>query len=185
MIVTRGHVIVPTMLAGLLSAQGPAPTQRPVESVAAVDLERYAGRWYEIAKLPNRFQAGCAGGTVADYAVLPDGRISVTNRCRTADGDTTEVQGVARLARAEGPTSRLKVRFAPAVLSFLPFVWGDYWVLGLTADYGAALVGAPNRKYLWVLSRTEQLDGSVYDKLVSIAEAQGFDVQRLERTPQP
>lgn len=151
----------------------------PVLSVPEVDLERYAGRWHEVARLPNKFQGKCVGETTADYELLADGAIRVVNACRVADGRITKVEGRARLANRDGPTSRLKVRFAPAILSWLPMVWGDYWVLELTPDYGAALVGTPDRKYLWVLSRTAQLDDSIYRRLVATAAAQGFDVTRL------
>ena len=164
----------------------------PVLSVPEVDLERYAGRWHEVARLPNKFQGKCVGETTADYELLADGAIRVVNACRGADGRITKVEGRARLANRDGPTSRLKVRFAPAILSWLPMIWGDYWVLELTPDYGAALVGTPDRKYLWVLSRTAQLDDSIYRRLVATAAAQGFDVARLipsaapvPRTPGP
>ncbi len=165
----------------LAAAQDSARGQ--VRPVAHVDLARYAGRWHEIARFPNRFQAKCASETTADYALLPDGGIRVLNACRRADGQITRAEGRARLARAGGPTSVLKVRFAPAFLSFLPFVWGDYWILDLTEDYGAALVGSPDRAYLWVLARSPVLDARTYERLVSTAAAQGFDVARLVRSP--
>jgi apolipoprotein D and lipocalin family protein len=154
--------------------------RRPVESVAAVDLERYAGRWYEIARLPNQFQKKCVAETTAEYQVLPGGQIRVINSCRDADGKTIRAEGRARLADRSGPTSRLKVRFAPGFLSFLPMVWGDYWILDLTDDYSAALVGTPGREYLWVLSRTPQLEEAVYQRFVATAAAQGFAVTRLQ-----
>jgi apolipoprotein D and lipocalin family protein len=154
----------------------------PVTSVAEVDLARYAGRWYEVARFPNRFQATCAGETTADYDLLPDGQVRVVNACRRSDGGMTRAEGRARRAQSDGPSSRLKVRFAPAFLSFLPMVWGDYWILDLTADYRAALVGSPNRAYLWVLSRTPQLDEATYQRMVAAAAAQGFDVARLMKS---
>ncbi len=92
-------------------------------------------------------------------------------------------EGRAKLAHRDGPASQLKVRFAPGFLSFLPMVWGNYWILDLTEDYGAALVGDPSREYLWVLSRTPELDEQVYRRLVATAEAQGFDIARLKRSP--
>ena len=156
----------------------PLPTQDWVE------LGRYAGRWYEIARLPNRFQDQCAGDVVATYALRPDGRVGVVNECRKKDGQTTHVEGVARRADEKGPASRLKVRFAPAVLSFLPLVWGDYWILELDRDYHHALVGDPSRKYLWVLSRTPTMDAATYESLTAAAARLGFDVTRLVRTPQ-
>lgn len=153
---------------------------RPVDSV---DLARYAGRWYEIARFPNRFQARCASETMADYELLKNGEVRVVNTCRRADGGLVLAEGRARLAQRSGPASRLEVRFAPAFLSFLPMVWGDYWILDLTDDYGAALVGDPTRAYLWILSRTPELDEAIYRRLVSTAAAQGFDVARLIPSP--
>ena len=177
-------MITASLLAFALTLPAGQDTSRsPVRSVPAVDLVRYAGRWYEVARFPNRFQAKCAGETTADYELLPDGQIRVVNACRLANGDVTRAEGRARLAHAGGPTSTLKVRFAPRFLSFLPFVWGDYWILDLTDDYRAVLVGSPNRAYLWILSRTPELDAPTYDRMVAAAAAQGFDVTRLVRSP--
>ena len=131
------------------TAQGPAT----VRTVPAVDLDRYAGDWFEIARYPNRFQRACAGEVRASYARRPDGRIDVVNRCASADGSIIEARGIARVVDTE-TRAKLKVRFAPAVLSFLPFVWGDYWIIGLGDDYTWAVVGTPDRKYLWILART-------------------------------
>src|SRR6478672_4012036 len=87
----------------------------PVRAVPAVDLTRYAGRWYEIARLPNSFQTKCTGETTADYELLPDGQLRVVNQCRQSDGTLKRAEGRARLADRKGPTSKLKVRFAPAI----------------------------------------------------------------------
>jgi apolipoprotein D and lipocalin family protein len=156
-----------------------------VRSVEGVDLARYAGRWHEVARFPNRFQKKCVAETTADYELLSNGQIRVVNACRQADGTVTRAEGRAKRAQRDGPASQLKVRFAPGFLSFLPMVWGDYWILDLTEDYGAALVGDPSRKYLWVLSRTPELEEPVYRRLVATAEAQGFDVALLTRSPSP
>jgi apolipoprotein D and lipocalin family protein len=155
---------------------------RRVESVPAVDLTRYASRWYEVARFPNPFQQRCRAATTANYELLPDGELRVVNSCRDAEQRLVRAEGRARLTDRRGPTSRLKVRFAPRILSFLPMVWGDYWILDLTDDYGAALVGTPSREYLWVLSRTPQLGEETYQRLVATAAAQGFDVARLVRS---
>ena len=159
-------------------AAAPLPTQD------WVDLARYAGRWYEIARLPNRFQDQCAGDVAATYTLRPDGRVTVVNECRRRDGQTTRAEGVARRADEKGPASRLKVRFAPAVLSFLPFVWGDYWIVELDRDYRYAVVGDPARKYLWILSRSPEMDAATYESLAATAGRLGFDTARLVRTPQ-
>jgi apolipoprotein D and lipocalin family protein len=106
----------------------------------------------------------------------------VVNRCRTNDG-STEARGVARIADVE-TRARLEVRFAPALLSFLPFVWGDYWILGLAHDYSWAVVGSPDREYLWILARTPALDWERYTLALATASGNGFGVERLIQTPQ-
>ena len=164
----------------LLRVEG--KSKEPLRVVPSVDLARYSGLWYEVARLPNRFEEKCAADVSAEYTLRDDGRVRVVNRCRKRDGRMTEAEGVARLADERGPNSRLKVRFAPSFLSFLPAVWGDYQIIELSADYGHAVVGDPSRKYLWILSRTPQLDEATYRRLTEAAAAQGFDVSRLIRT---
>ncbi len=170
-----------TMLAVAGSGLATASDQAtPVRALPALDLEQYAGRWFEVARFPNRFQQRCTADVTASYALRPDGKITVVNTCLTAEGERIRAEGRAKLADGDGPASRLKVRFAPAVLSFLPMVWADYWVLDLADGYRAALVGTPDRRYLWVLSREPELDEATYDRLVRTAAAQGFDVARLQ-----
>jgi lipocalin/uncharacterized protein YbjT (DUF2867 family)/ligand-binding SRPBCC domain-containing protein len=159
------------------SAQAPA-----VRTVPFVDLSRYAGDWFEIARFENRFQRQCVGDVRASYARRADGRIDVVNRCRTADGQT-EASGVARLLD-EQTHAKLKVRFAPAWLSWLPPVWGDYWIIGLAPDYSWAVVGDPGREYLWILARMPRLDAESMAAARTAAQANGFDVRRLVQTPQ-
>jgi apolipoprotein D and lipocalin family protein len=156
----------------------------PLPTPDWVDLARYAGRWYEIARLPNRFEDHCAGDVAATYTLRPDGRFTVVNECRQGDGRTTRAEGVARLADEKGPASRLKVRFAPAALSFLPFVWGDYWIIDLAADYGYVAIGEPKREYLWILSRTPALEESVLAGIFDRVKKQGYDLTGLIRTVQ-
>ncbi len=158
--------------------------KEPLRVVPAVDLPRYAGLWYEVARLPNRFEEKCAGDVTAEYTLKASDRLKVVNRCRKKDGRMTEAVGEAKLADGKGPNSRLKVRFAPSFLSFLPFVWGDYQIIELAPDYTYAVVGAPDRKYLWVLSRTPRMDEGVYQRLLEAARAQGFDTGRMIRTKQ-
>jgi apolipoprotein D and lipocalin family protein len=169
------------LLTAAMVAKANNETQPPLKVVSSLDLSRYNGLWYEVARLPNSFEKKCVADVTAQYSPLPDGRIQVVNRCRKADGEITEAKGVAQRAEKNGPNSRLKVRFAPSFLSFLPFVWGDYQVIDLAPDYSYALVGEPGRKYLWILSRTPQMDESTLSKLTERAAAQGFDVSKLMR----
>jgi apolipoprotein D and lipocalin family protein len=154
----------------------------PVRTVASVDLARYAGDWFEIARFPNRFQRQCAGDVRASYARRSDGRLDVVNRCRTAEG-AIEARGVARIVD-EHTFAKLKVRFAPAWLSLLPVVWGDYWIIGLAPDYSWAVVGDPSRDYLWILARAPHLDDISLAAARAAAQDNGFDVERLVATPQ-
>lgn len=164
------------------SAQADTPPAA-LSTIAALDVPRYMGTWYEIAKYPNRFQRHCAGFTQAEYRLLTDGKVQVANRCRTADGRMDEAIGTARqIGAADSP--RLEVRFAPAWLSFLPWVWGDYWVIDLDADYRLVAVSEPEREYLWILSRTPTVDPQALEALRARLAARGFDLSRLEMTRQ-
>ena len=154
----------------------------PVRAVEAVDLGRYVGDWFEVARFPNRFQRECLGNVTAGYAQREDGRIDVINRCRTVDGEIS-ARGIARIADRR-TNAKLKVRFAPGFLSFLPFVWGDYWIVGLAGDYSWAVVGSPDRKYLWILSRTPQIDPDAYASALAAAAQNGFDLALLMETTQ-
>ena len=173
-------------LASLKAAAQTATTPAALPAVAtitALDVPRYMGTWYEIAKFPNRFQAKCAANTRAQYLAQTDGSVQVLNSCTTADGSTIDALGKAiQVGAATSP--KLQVRFAPAWLSWLPMVWGDYWVIDLDTDYQLAAVSDAKREYLWVLSRTPQTNAKAYDALVERLKAQHFDVNKLERTAQ-
>lgn len=168
------------VIIGALLAAAPSDLP-PVRTVASVDLDRYLGRWHEVARLPNRFQKDCASDVTATYARRDDGRIQVTNRCMRQDGSAIEAEGVARVVDRR-TNAKLKVRFAPGWLSVLPFVWGDYWIIGLADDYSYAVVGAPNREYLWFLSRTPEMSPQAWEAAERIARENGFDLSRLIRT---
>lgn len=164
-------------------AQAAEPVVAPLATVPTLDVPRYMGAWFEIAKYPNRFQRKCARNTTAEYALQGDGTVRVTNRCATAQGDTIEAVGQARqIGAATSP--KLEVRFAPAWLSFLPMVWGDYWVIDLDAAYSLVAISEPQRHFLWVLSRTPQVNAQAYEALLARLAQQGFDLSRLETTPQ-
>lgn len=169
---------MPMFLFASLLAMTMTQTPAPVRTVPAVDLERYAGDWFEVARYPNWFERRCTGDVRASYARRANGQIDVVNRCAKSDGSVVEARGVARVIDTS-TRAKLQVRFAPAVLSFLPFVWGDYWIIGLADDYTWAVVGSPDRKYLWILARTSRLDRPSFERAVAAAKANGFDTNRL------
>lgn len=147
-----------------------------IQTVASVDLQRYAGRWYEIARLPIFFQRHCVGDTTAEYTLNADGTVHVNNRCRTKDGSIDAVSGTATVLKGSNNT-KLAVSF------FKPFK-GDYWIIGLDAEYRWAVVGAPDRKTLWILSRTPQLPPDQLDLARQAAIRQGYPLDELIYTPQ-
>jgi apolipoprotein D and lipocalin family protein len=167
----------------LFSCYAYAQSDAPVKTIASLDVPRYMGTWYEIAKFPNWFQRKCASNTQAVYSVRPDGNLKVLNSCKTAEGEISSAEGTARQIGSKD-LPRLEVRFAPAWLSFIPMVWGDYWVIDLDPQYQVAAVSDPRREYLWVLSRTPQLDKKTYDQLLERLQAQQFDTRKLELTKQ-
>jgi apolipoprotein D and lipocalin family protein len=149
----------------------------PLPVVPNVDLNRYQGKWYEIARLPARFEQQCVGDVTAEYARLKNGTVSVVNTCKNKDGHWEKSKGVAKLKDKNGPNSKLKVTF------FWPF-YGDYWIVDLDPSYQWALVGTPNRRYLWILSRTPELPEATYQQLLSKARDLEFDVHPIIRTKQ-
>lgn len=150
--------------------------EAPLRTVPNVDLEKYAGKWYEIARLPNRFQKHCVSDVTAIYTLNDDKTVTVLNTCMQVNGREKSAEGVARVAEdAGGSNAVLDVRFAPSFLSFLPFVWGDYRIIALGPAYEYAVVGTEDRKYLWILSREKIMPEELYRKLLAEAAAQGFD----------
>lgn len=157
-------------------ASGEAPS--PPRTVAQVDLQRYQGTWYELARLPMFFQRNCVQSE-AHYSLQADGAVGVRNRCKTASGEWQEALGQAVL-QVEGHTDKLWVRFDNAFSRLFPNLSrGEYWVLYLDDDYRTALVGHPNRKYLWLLSRTAEVDAATRERLLGVAREQGYDVDEL------
>jgi apolipoprotein D and lipocalin family protein len=179
---TAATLQLASLKAAAQTAATPA-TLPAVATIAVLDVPRYMGTWYEIAKFPNRFQAKCVANTRARYLAQTDGSVQVLNSCITADGSTIDALGLAKQVGA-ATSPKLEVRFAPAWLSWLPMVWGDYWVIDLDADYQLAAVSDAKREYLWVLSRTPQVNAKAYDALLDRLKAQHFDVKKLEPTPQ-
>jgi apolipoprotein D and lipocalin family protein len=143
-----------------------------LEVVPYVELEKYLGKWYEIVRLPARFQKGCTD-TTATYTLSKDGNISVLNEC-IRNGKVKRVKGKAKVVD-KNTGAKLKVTF------FWPFS-ADYWIINLGKDYEYAVVGTPNRKYLWILSRTPQMDDKLLSKLIESVKSKGFDVNKLIKT---
>lgn len=154
-----------------------------VQPVAQVDLNRYVGTWYEIARFSNRFQDKCVANVTAQYIKRADGDIDVINRCKKVDGSIDEAKGRARIEDSKS-NAKLQVLFAPEWLSWVPFLWADYWVIDLADDYSAAVVGGPSRDYLWILSRQPQMSMETYEALVNRATVQGYDTSKLIKTKQ-
>lgn len=182
----------PKMTAFLLGMGLPVtPKPEGEESVpppmveAEFDPTRYFGQWYELARLPLKFESSCAGDVTATYAPLTDGsgQLRVVNSCRSVDGGFEVAEGVGKLAHSGSP-AKLKVSFAPAFMRALPFVWADYWVLQVDPEYSIALVGTPDRKNLWFLSREPKLDETTFAEMQDHAIAQGYDLTDLIRTVQ-
>jgi apolipoprotein D and lipocalin family protein len=148
-----------------------------VQTVPYVDLKKYAGKWYEIASFPQRFQKGCTS-TTATYTLTDKNYVVVENSCNkdSVDGKESSVQGKA-FVEANSGNAKLKVQF------FWPFK-GKYWIIDLADDYSYAVVGHPNRKYLWILSRTAIMDEDIYQQIIARTKEKGFDISKIKRTIQ-
>ena len=162
----------------------PASAVQPdaaVQPVAAVDLERFVGPRFEIARIPAWFQNRCARDTTARYQRRSDGRITVINRCLTRGGKVDEAEGLARVL---DPTSnaRLQVSFV-SLLGWRPF-WGDYWIIGIDPDYRWLVVGDPRRQYGWILSRSASLEPAQLEAALQALERNGYSRERFVFTPQ-
>jgi apolipoprotein D and lipocalin family protein len=164
-------------------AQSSDASPAPLEAITSLDVPRYMGTWYEIAKYPNWFQKRCIANTSATYAVQPNGMLQVLNRCQKEDGSMSEALGAAKQV-GDANSPKLEVRFAPAWLSFLPFVWGNYWVIDLDPQYQLAAVSEPSRKYLWVLSRSKTVEPKAYEALLQRLKQKGFNLDAIEISKQ-
>jgi apolipoprotein D and lipocalin family protein len=151
--------------------------EKPLATVPYVDLQRYMGRWYDIASFPQRFQKGCHCST-ADYEMTDRGYVRVVNTCRkdSPEGKVKKAKGKAFVVEGSNG-AKLRVQF------FWPFR-GDYWIIDLADDYSTAVVGEPKREYLWILARTPRIDEGLYQAIVARCAEKGFDVSKLVRTDQ-
>lgn len=169
-----GCLLMLTVSARLAAAD--STNRPPLRTVASVDLSRYSGTWYEIARYPNRFQRDCQSDTKAEYTLRRDGKVQVVNSCRQRDGKVKTARGTGKVAD-KATNAKLRVTF------FWPF-YGDYWIIGLSPDYRYAIVGEPKRKYLWILSRTPEIDDTTYQEIVKQIRVAGYDPETLIKTRQ-
>lgn len=169
------------MITLFITALSAFAQEAPPKTVDYVDLKKYAGLWYEIAKIPNRFQSQCVKGTTAKYTLTADGDIKVVNSCIDENGEVDDADGVARIVDKK-TNAKLEVSFV-SFFGWRPF-WGDYWIIGLDENYQWAIVGTPNRKYGWVLSRTPKLENETMDKINQLLVNQGYDPKKFEISKQ-
>ena len=162
----------------LIILMNPATTNsQTLQTVSSVDLKKYAGKWYEIASYPQRFQKGC-NCTIAEYTLNEKGFVIVENRCNkdSVDGKQSYIKGKAFVENNSG-NAKLKVQF------FWPFT-GKYWIIDLADDYSYAVVSHPNKKYLWILSRTPKMNDTIYQEILSRLKEKRFDLLKLKITTQ-
>lgn len=152
-----------------------------VHSVEDLDLQRYLGLWFEIGRLPMRFEDDDAIDVTADYSLKDNGTVRVDNRC--LDADRRPVQALGQAEPDPEHAGRLRVSFLPSGLRWIPFTRADYWVLRIDERYRYALVGTPDRKYLWLLAREHRIDPAIEEEYLGEAERQGYEIDAWIRTP--
>lgn len=147
-------------------------------TVKELDINRYMGTWYEIARFPHSFEKNLVGVT-ATYSLRDNGKIRVVNEGykKTLDGKRSSAEGKAKIPNKKEP-GKLKVAF------FWNF-YGDYYVLELDKDYQWAMIGSSSDKYFWILSRTPQMDPDTYNMLLENARKRGYKLEKLIKVPQP
>ncbi len=178
------------MLPALLAFSIDVPAQKkdsdnkmPIQTVSSVDLKRYTGKWYEIARYPNKFQKKCVGNTTTTYAPKADGGFSIQNQCVLKDGTIGKADGEAKVIDTTS-NAKFNMNFASKFKSFLSSDWDNYWIIDLDSDYQYAAVSDPKRENLWILSRTPELKDAVYQNILRRVEKLGFTPGKLTKTPQ-
>jgi apolipoprotein D and lipocalin family protein len=161
---------------GVVAAAFGSDATSALSTVEHVDLKRYMGKWYEIARYPNRFEKACVSDVTANYVLRDDGKVEVVNACRKADGLLKSSKGSAKVVDTQ-TNAKLKVTF------FWPF-YGDYWIIGLDPEYRYAIVSEPKRQYLWILSRTPVMDEQLYANAIRIVREKGLDPAKLIKPKQ-
>lgn len=150
---------------------------KDLHTVAHVDLGRYLGNWYEIARKPMRYEDDTATDITATYSLNEDGSVHVLNACINKEGEAEQSDGQAK--PVDDSNARLEVTFLPQGLRWIPFTKGDYWIMRLDENYHTALVGNPERKYLWLLHRNPQMDEDARAEWLGYAQAQGYDIRDI------
>ena len=176
----KQHLALVLAAAALLAGCGSSGPKITPTTVDHVDLDRYTGTWYEIAKIPNRFQDQCINHTTATYTLRDDGRIDVLNRCQTESGEYDEAEGIARIVDTE-TNAKLEVSF----VEFFGrnWFWGDYWILALGEDYSWVVIGHPDQEYGWVLAREPELKAGVMDRIEQILKDNGYRAYQFVYSP--
>jgi apolipoprotein D and lipocalin family protein len=152
-----------------------------LQVVNKVDLNKYIGLWYEVAKIPNWFQKKCIKNTTAEYSLRDDGKIKVVNSCIQDDGSKNVAEGVAKVV---DNISNAKLEVSFVKILGIQLFWGDYWIIGLGENYDFAIVGSPDRKYGWILSRTKKLPSDKLNQISDLLKIKGYDIKNFEFTEQ-
>lgn len=175
----KTYLIVITLFS-VLKVLAQNESKEPV-TVDKVNLTRYTGLWYEIAKIPNSFQKKCISSSAARYSLNADGTIKVVNSCRDEDKEMSTAEGVARVVDSS-TNSKLEVSFVN--IFGIHLFWGDYWIIGLDDEYSYAVIGTPDRKYGWILSRTRQLPQEKLSAAYDILKKNGYNPKDFVATIQ-
>jgi apolipoprotein D and lipocalin family protein len=167
----------------VLAQKNDSDNKTQVQTVSSVDLKKYSGKWYEIARYANKFQRKCAGNTTATYSTKADGSLSISNECVMKDGTIGKATGDAKIVDT-ATNAKFEMSFAPRFKSFLSSDWDNYWVVDLDQNYQYAAVADPKRENLWILSRTPEMNDALYQNVLRRVERLGFNPGKLTKTPQ-
>lgn len=180
---TKVALITATIFAITSLANAQSPSSYDIQPVQEVNLNKYLGQWFEIARKPLYFQKMCDYNVSANYSLKSNGNIKVDNTCYDKDGKLKQSIGEAYVQNSP-KNSILKVSFLPSLIRWIPVARGDYWILKLDENYQTVLVGSPNKKYLWVLSRNQNPDPKIVDEYLNYAQSLGYDLKDIIKTKQ-